>query len=322
MLEKLKNLAFVQRTILRLKNTYALNSKTTWYDFLIGMGKKIVDNDTSERASSAAFNLILAIFPSFIFLFTLIPYIPIENLEKEIFVFLAEVIPAPTFKVVDTTIHDIISRPRGGVLSFGFLFALFAATNGVMALMNAFNSSHKIVEHRSFLKRRLVALGLTFTLTFALFLAITVLVVGGVVTSYLQQLGILSDILTRTVTLGRYLVVFGVFVGVVAVMYRYGPDVNMKWRLITPGCVTASVLIVLTTYIFSYYVSNFSSYNKVYGSIGTLIALMIWINLVSLILIIGFEINDCLYKLEGERDPIVEEKIIQPEEPAGVTTTT
>ncbi|GAA4398355.1 YihY/virulence factor BrkB family protein [Nibrella viscosa] len=320
MLDKLKNLEWVQRIIHQLKHTYALNSRTTWYDFLKGMSNKIVDNDTSERASSAAFNLFLAIFPSIIFLFTLIPYIPIENFETEIFLFLAEVIPAPTFQVVDTTIHDIISRPRGGVLSFGFLFALFAATNGVMALMNAFNSSHKIVEHRSFLKRRLVALALTFTLTFALFLAIMVLVIGGVVTSYLQRLGIISDVLNRIVTLGSYLVVFAVFVGVVAVMYRFGPDVNMKWRLITPGCLTASTLIVLTTYGFSYYVSNFSSYNKVYGSIGTLIALMIWVNVVSMILIIGFEINDCLYNLEGERDPQVEEKISQPKEPASMAT--
>lgn len=319
MVEKLKNLEVVHRVILYLKNTYALNSRTTWYNFLKGMSRKIVDNDTSERASSAAFSLILAIFPSIIFLFTLIPYIPIENFETEIFLFLSEVIPAPTFKVVDTTIHDIISRPQGGVLSFGFLFALFAATNGVMALMNAFNSSHKIVEHRGFIKRRLIALGLTFTLTFALFLAITVLVIGGVVTTYLQQLGILSNLLTQGATLGSYLVVFAVFVGVVAVMYRFGPDVNMKWRLITPGCITASVLIVLTTFGFSYYVSNFSSYNKLYGSIGTLIALMIWVNLVTLILIIGFEINDCLYKLEGERDPIVEEKITQTEEPADVS---
>ena len=218
--------------------------------------------------------------------------------------FFQEVLPGNTFTVVNTTIHDIISRPQSNVLSFGFLLALYSATSGLVALIHAFNSSYKSAERRSFLKIRGIAVILTFTLAFALILAVVVLIIGADVSDYLLHFGILNNVFfANLLDMGRYLVVFTVFVGAVTVIYRLGPNVDMKWVFIMPGAVTASILIVLTTLAFSFYVSNFSSYNKVYGSIGTLIALMIWINLISLLLILGFEMNVALYNLEGDENP-------------------
>ena len=292
-----------------LRDHYAFKSKTTWYDFLKKMTIKITENDTSERAASVSYSLILAVFPTVIFLFTLIPYIPVENLDDRIMGFFGRALPGDTFRSVDTTIRDIISQPRGGVLSFGFLLALFSATSGLVALMNAFNSSHESEDRRGFFKIRGVAIALTFTLAIALVLAIIGLIVGGVVSDYLLKFGILNNVIfVYLLAIARYLVVFGVFVAAVSIIYRYGPDINMKWTFVTPGSVAASVLIVLTTLAFSYYVSNFGSYNKVYGSIGTLIALMIWINLIALLLILGFEMNVALYNLEGDKNPSVAEK--------------
>jgi membrane protein len=179
----------------------------------------------------------------------------------------------------------------------------------MVALMNAFNSSNETRERRSFLAKRGIAIGLTFALAISLFLAIGLLVIGGVVIDYLLRFGVFNNIVIYyLLKIARYLLVFGVFVGVVSVIYRYGPDVNMKWAFVTPGSIIASVLIVLTTLAFSYYVSNFGSYNKVYGSIGTLIALMIWTNLVCLLLVLGFEVNVSLYDLEGDRNPSVAQK--------------
>jgi membrane protein len=294
-----------------LKTHKAFNSTQNWYNFLNKMVAKVTDNALSERASSVAFNLILAIFPFIIFLFTLIPYIPIANLENQIMSFMGRVLPSGTFDAVGSTIRDIVSRPRGGVLSIGFLGALYAATSGVAALMNAFNSSNEVEDRRGFLKTRLTALGLTFTLVVSLFLAIVVLVVGGVVTEYLQNLGVgifNNELVLYLLNIGRYLVVFAVFVAAVSVIYKFGPDVDMKWTFVTPGSITASVLIVASTLAFSYYVANFGSYNKVYGSIGTLIALMVWLNLVMLLVILGFEMNVSLFDLEGEKKPEVAEK--------------
>lgn len=276
----------------------------TWYEFIKKMIDKVSGNDLGERSAAVSFNLLLAVFPAVIFLFTLIPYIPITNIEGEIMGLLRRAIPAGTYEAVDSTIRDIISRERGGVLSFGFLATIYAATNGMVALMNAFHSSNEIPDKRGFFKIRLVALGLTFSFGIAIILAIVVLLVGGVVTDYLLHFGILNNpVFVYFLSVARYLLVFAVFVAVVSVIYKYGPDVNMKWTFVTPGSTTASVLIVLTTFIFSYYLSNFGSYNKLYGSIGTLIALMVWVNLIALLVVLGFEMNVSLYNLEGEKNP-------------------
>ncbi len=288
---------------------YPFNSRNSWYVFLKKMFAKISDEETTERAASVSYSLILAVFPTIIFFFTLIPYIPIDDLQAQIMGFFQRLLPGDTFSTVNTTIHDIISRPRSNVLSIGFLLALYSATSGVVALMQAFNSAYEWSDRRSFLKVRGVAVGLTFMLAFALILAVVVLIIGGVVSDYLLHFGFLNNVVfVNLLAIGRYLVVFAVFVGVVSVIYRFGPDVNLKWTFILPGAVTASVLIVLTTLGFSYYVSNFGSYNKLYGSIGTLIALMIWINLISLLLIIGFDMNIALYNLEGDQNPSVAAK--------------
>jgi len=309
MFEQLMSFKPIRNTRTWLRGHKALNSRISWYRFLQRITRQITQNDTSERAASVSYSLILAVFPTIIFLFTLIPYIPVPNLEEQIMGFLQEVLPGDTFSTVDITIRDIISRPRGGVLSFGFLLALYSATSGVVALMNAFNSSNATNDRRSFFKVRAIAIGLTLLLAFALVLAIIVLIIGGIVSDYLLRFGILNNVVfINLLALGRYLLVFAVFVATLSVIYHFGPDVKMKWTFVIPGSVMASVLIVLTTLGFSYYVSNFGSYNKVYGSIGTLIALMIWINLVSLLLILGFEVNVALYDLEGELDPSVEEK--------------
>ena len=288
-----------------LKSHHPFNSRSTWYTFLKRMFKQIIDNDTSERAASVSYSLILAVFPTVIFFFTLIPYITfIPDLQKNIMDFFREVLPGNTYTVVNSTIQDIISRPQSNVLSFGFLLALYSATSGLVALIQAFNSSYKSAERRSFLKIRGIAVVLTFTLAFALILAVVVLIIGANVSDYLLHFGVLNNVFFANILdIGRYLVVFSVFVGAVTIIYRLGPNVDMKWVFIMPGAITASVLIVLTTLGFSFYISNFSSYNKVYGSIGTLIALMIWINLVSLLLILGFEMNVALYNLEGDEHP-------------------
>ncbi len=292
-----------------LKTHKALNSERNWYDFLNGMVTKIAGAELGTRAAAVAYNLILAIFPFIIFLFTLIPYIPINNLDQQILSFMSRVLPSGTFDAVASTIRDIVSREHKGVLSIGFLLTFYAATSGVVALMTAFNASYKSEEQRSFIQTRLTAVGLTITLVVSLFLAIVVLVVGGVVTQYVQQFGIFNnDVVLTLLTLGRYLLVFLVFVAAVSIIYKFGPDVDLKWTFVTPGSLTASVLIVGSTLAFSYYVANFGSYNKVYGSIGTLIALMVWLNLVMFLVIIGFEMNVSLFGLEGDKSPSIAEK--------------
>lgn len=267
--------------------------------------RDLTENEILIRANGVAFSFILAIFPAIIFLFTLIPYItqyiPEVNTES-IMEFLAGMMPASMYDVIASTVHDIISNQRGGLLTLGFVFSLYLATNGMMSLMSAFNACYKTNEKRGGLKMRLVATGLTINLAVVIILAIVLLVVGQLVLDYilqnLNQLQWLEGIDKFTVYLLfflRFLVIFIVFFITVSTIYYFGPAIHYNWRFFSIGSFLATILILAVSYGFSFYITNFGTYNKVYGSIGVLIALMVWVQLVTVVLLVGYEVNASIH---------------------------
>ncbi len=281
------------RTVIRWLESWCLDDRgvTVWQVLKI-LWSKLMKFDIDQRAASVAYNFTLAIFPAIIFLFTLIPFIPIRNFDVQIMHFLEGVIPRGIFQEAEATISDIVSRRNSNVLSIGFLLAVYAATSGMMALMRAFNMTDHVVEQRSFLKARLVGFLLTAVLVFILFFAIAVLIVGRLLVD--TFLAFSPDFTTYTIQWLGYLIVFAVFFVAVSLIYQWGPSLPQRWRFVNVGSVVASVLLILVTNGFSFYLANFASYNRLYGAVGTLIALMVWLYLVSLILILGFEINASL----------------------------
>jgi membrane protein len=269
----------------------------------------IEQDEIVDRANGVAFNFILAIFPTIIFLFTLIPYVTnyLPDVSSEsIMLFLSNYLPPSMYEVVKATVLDIVSKQRGGLLTLGFVFALFLATNGMQALMRTFNACYKTVEKRSFLKMRLTALGLTLLLAVVLLMAVVLLVVGElVVNDVTSQISNLSHVqLNKLYGLFalRFVVIFVVFFFAVSFIYYFGPAVHYNWKFFSIGSAIATTACLGISYGFSFYVTNFASYNKVYGSIGALIALMIWIQLLTVILLFGYEINASLHlgrKLEA-----------------------
>jgi membrane protein len=264
----------------------------------------IQDDEIMDRANGVSYNLILAIFPAVIFLFTLIPYVTVyfpEINRDSIMQFMGEMMPKSMYDVASSTVLDIISNQRGGLLTFGFLFALFLATNGMMALMRAFNACYKTVDRRNPWRMRLTATGLTLMLAMVLFLAVVLLVVGQIVVNYftthLQDLSRLnlSEFAIYSLLALRFAVIFIVFFFAISFIYYFGPAVHYNWKFFSVGSWVATLGCLGISYGFSYYVTNFGSYNKVYGSIGALIALMIWIQLLTLVLLFGYEINASLH---------------------------
>lgn len=267
------------------------------------------DDDIMDRANGVAFNFILAIFPAIIFLFTLIPYVTRyfpEISRESIMRFLQELaesglMPASMYEVASTTILDIVSNQRGGLLTLGFLFALFLSTNGMLALMRAFNACYKTIENRSALKTRLIATALTVNMAFVLFVTILLLVVGQLVIEYLLsnfqnftsfnlnsfQVGLLFSL--------RFIVIFITFFLAISTIYYFGPAIHYNWRFFSIGSLVATLLCLAVSYGFSYYITNFGTYNKVYGSIGVLIALMVWVQLITVVLLVGYEINASIH---------------------------
>ena len=303
MIEKLQNIKLYKNLKSSWQNLLLLDSVATTYKVLKVLMNKLIQFDIDVRAAAVAFNFTLAIFPSIIFMFSLIPYIPVENLDERIINLLSTVIPAGIFKEAQTTIIEIVSKPQGGVLSLGFIFALYASTSGVMALMRAFNTADRTIEKRSFIKARLIAVMINFFLTFVLVLAIVVLIVGRLSVDFLFDEGILNrDITFYTIQFLSYIVIFFVFFITISIIYYFAPVSHRRWKFVNTGSITASILTILITNLFSYYLSNFASYNRLYGAIGTFIALMVWLYLIALILILGFEINASIQQTIGGDD--------------------
>ncbi len=278
-----------------LKSIRISGGKTSLYRALIIFIDKVGDNQLFEKAYGVAFNFTLSLFPSIIFLFALIPfiheYIPSIS-QGEILHFLQDILPRSVFEITAETIYDTLQIRREGLISFGVLFALFLATNGVNSLMQTFNMSYKTVENRSFIKTRLIALFLTVLLAFALIFSILFIIIGQVVLDWLLEAGLLSeDFLYYIILLLRFIVVYIAFYLAIASIYYWGPAIHDRWKFFSYGSSLATILCILVSVGFSFYVANFGTYNKVYGSIGAIIALMVWQWLMSFILLLGFEFN-------------------------------
>jgi membrane protein len=185
-----------------------------------------------------------------------------------------------------------MSRKRTDLLSLSFLFALYAATNGMAALIVAFNSVFLYAEKRSFLKLRLIALYLTLLIAFVFLFAVVALIVSRFVMNMLADWGFLNNQwLVWGILIAKYLIAFAVFFVTISMIYYIAPASHEKWSFFSLGSVFTSITAILITNLFSFYLENFASYNKLYGSIGTFIALMLWIYLLSFLLLLGFEIN-------------------------------
>jgi len=248
----------------------------------------------ANKAASLAYSFLLAVFPGIIFLFTLIPYIHFGNFQQQLLDLLQLVLPYSVFIAFQSTIVDIVKHQNVSLLSFGFLSTMWFATNGVNKLMQAFNKSSLLVEDRSFLKRRWVALKLTLLIAFSLFVAIFILVISQWVINFIQQhFFSASKFWIYPIMLSRWLIVVVLFFVMVSILYRYGPAHKRKWKFLSPGSILATFLAVLTSIVFTYYINNYAAaaYNKLYGSIGTLIVVMLWLYVNSLIILIGFELN-------------------------------
>jgi membrane protein len=256
--------------------------------FVTGLQK----GDIQARARSIAFDFFLAIFPAVIFFFTLIPYVPVEGFQEKILILLQDVLPPYTFEAARTTIEDILNQPRGGLLSFGFIFALYVSTNGINSMIEGFNQSYHGIEVRSAFMQRMVSLFLTLMLAVIMILSITTIFLAEFASGYLVSIEVLqSGPRLWLMQSGTWIVLIAMSLLMISCLYYFGPSKKNKRPFISVGSVTATVLLILTTLLFNYFIGNFSQYNKIYGSIGTLIIILLWINFNSLQLIIGFELN-------------------------------
>ncbi len=269
------------------------------YDVLNFFYKQVQTVGLTERASAIAYNFIMAIPPSFLFLFTLIPSLPFIKkitLKRELHALITDIIPAKVHNAnLIKFVDSFIDESKIGLLSFGLLTALFFASNAMMGLMQSFNKNYIGFAKRKDLHTRWMAIKLT-ALLFLLLLAFLILIItqGAV----LKWIGIKSGTLIEIIYYVRWIFVVALIYYSIAFIYKYAPAVEKKWKLISPGTILATFLSIMATLGFSYFVNNFGKYNALYGSIGTIIVFMAVIYINALVLIIGFELNVSINSLK------------------------
>jgi len=263
-----------------------------FYDVSLFFFKGMQKGSITQRASSLSFNFFLALFPAIIFFFTLIPYLPITNFQTTLFEILQTFLPSNAFETVKSTISDIITNKRSGLLSVGFIMTLYFATNGVNAIIEAFNHTYHTVETRSWIRQRLISLFLVIILSVLLIISILLITIGSFVLNYLVDYGILKGQLTIYLLFAsRWIILLAMLFFGVSFLYYFAPAKKKTFRFISAGSTLATILTLIATLGFNYYVANFSKYNALYGSIGTLIIVLMWIYFNAIILLIGFELN-------------------------------
>ncbi|RJR38369.1 MAG: YihY/virulence factor BrkB family protein [Desulfobacteraceae bacterium] len=253
--------------------------------------KEINDDNVFNGAAALAYYLMLAIFPMAIFLLSLLPYLPIPDLEKAIMDLMHQVLPQNAADLFQGIVEDVTSEKRGGVLTFGILFTIWSAASGMYAIMQQLNITYDVKEERPFWKVRGTAILLLLIFAVLVIGAFTLVILGGVIQDQLSKLFGSSNVILFAFASLRWLIIaFFLSLGF-ACIYYFGPDVEQRFRFITPGSVTGVILLVVASLGFRFYIESFGNYSATYGSIGAVIILMLWLYIAGLVILIGSEIN-------------------------------
>jgi membrane protein len=270
------------------------------YDVIIFFYKQVRRVGLTERTSAISFNFIMAMPPMIIFLFTLIPYLPISQaLINQLYELIREIIPGEkNYEPIIDFLNDFLNNQRYGLLSIGFILALYYSSNAMAGIMRAFDKNYIGFRKRSYWEAKKTALQLTLILFLLMIVSLVLLIMQGAVLNWIVQSKMLRIVIINV----RWIIIILLFLASISFIYRHAPFVHKKWKLINPGSVLATTLMLFFIILFSYWVNHFSNYNKLYGSIGTLLLLMLLVYFNSLVLLIGFELNVSISSLKHESD--------------------
>lgn len=273
----------------------------TLYNFLRLFTHGIIEGALTSRAGSIAFSFFIALFPFALFVLTLIPYIPIEGFQEDFTEFIFKAMPSKeSAKAVSGVLNDIANNKYGGLLSFGFLLSILLMTNGVNAILSGFEYTHHNIENRTIIKQYLVSLGLSLVLTLLLFITVGVLIFLEYLLNTLNQDGIVGNA-SFWIGIVQIIIMIAMILVAISILYYFGTKEGHKISFFSPGTVFTAICLVINFEIFKVYLVKFAQYNQLYGSIGTVIVIMLFIWLNSIILLLGFELNTSLIHLRENK---------------------
>lgn len=272
----------------------------TAYDLWEAYSKGIVEGAFTLRASAISYSFFMAIFPFILFMLNLIPFVPVENFQVEFLEFVNGLLPAQAAGSFDNIFREIALQENTGLLTIAFITSLFFMSNGINAIFDGFERSYHASFNRNMIRQYIISVGVSLLLS--LFLLIFI-VLFGVVEFWIASLRA-QDFMTQSSTetgliLLRYVTVIILLYIFVSTLYYTGTREGRQTRFFSAGSLVTTVLILLSSYLYGIYIDNFASYNQIYGSIGALLILMIYIWLSANILLLGFELNASLRSLKA-----------------------
>ena len=275
----------------RRSSTTSAPSHRRLIDLARDLWREIQDDHVLDGAAVLAYFFLLAVFPAAIFVLSLIPSLSIPHLQQAILDLLHQVLPEQSANLFEETVRYVASEGREGLLTFGLIFALWSASTGMYAIMEQLNAVYDVKERRPFWKARGTAIVLMMFCVLLAIGSLSLVVFGGVVQSWLASIvGWSRPLLVFFATL-RWIIIGLALLLALAVIYRFGPDINVKFRLISPGNVVAATLIALASSAFRFYVSQFGNYSATYGNLAAMIILMLWMYMAGIALLVGCEID-------------------------------
>jgi membrane protein len=262
-----------------------------WTELAKRTYRELLADDCFGLAAQLAYYFLLALFPALLFLFAVISFVPVEGVLDAITATLARVAPGDALKLVQDQLVSIAGNRNGGLLTLGMLGTIWSTSSGVSGVMDVLNQAYDVQEARPWWKTKAISLALTFALVAFLVFSTVLVLVGPTLAEHLAARLHLGVVFTWTWKIVQWPLVFVLVSLAAAIVYYYGPDVEQRWVWITPGSVSATLLWLLISIGFKFYVAHFGSYNATYGAIGGVIVLMTWLYLSSLALVAGGELN-------------------------------
>ncbi len=244
----------------------------------------------TNRAAAVSFRILLSLPPVLIVLLSIIPFIPVENFQENLLMYISKTMPGNAYSLVEQTLNDLITKKQQTLISISFVLALFYASNAIQAILDGFSYSHNIEKSQSIIVQYARSFLLMIVFSLAMIIGVALITFSGPVLSYLQELNIIgSDLFVFLIEFAKWIFVIVIFEIAISLLYRAGH--SGKWRALNAGASFATLGFIIVSSLFGWYVNSFATYNKLYGSVGTVLVVMLWLYFNSIVLLIGFEIN-------------------------------
>ena len=272
------------------------------YDVLVYFINGFSKGYLTDRAAAVAFNVFLAIFPAVMVLFTIIPYLPLEGVKDMIVQFIHQMLPQNIVGRVVGTIDEIMSHQHNTLMSIGIIMAFYFSSGAIRAFFRGFDMGVNHIGKMNMLRMYGGGLITTLILGSLLITSIALIIIGNNYLPWLfNKINFYNGFIITLINIGRWLLTVFVLLVAIAVLYYYGnPHKDRKFRLFTPGTIMFTVLFIIGTVGFNYYIVNFSNYNALYGSIGGVIIFMMWMYVNCIIVLIGYELDASIFLAEKQ----------------------